>query len=175
MKNFLMVVVGVGFIALMAQLNWQSPASLGNIPITGQSLAVLVLGMILKRPFAVLSVGIYLLLGGLGLPVFADGKSGWAVLAGGSGGFLFGFLAAAFLMEQLAARAWAKRLDKAVWAMALGTMLILLLGLLRLAWLYDWPRALEYGFFPFWKGALVKILLGAVIVWCWEARIAKAE
>ncbi|HMQ48444.1 MAG TPA: biotin transporter BioY [Saprospiraceae bacterium] len=170
MKHFLMVVAATGFIALLAQWSWQTPASLGGIPITGQSLAVLVVGMLVQKPYAVLSVGLYLLLGGLGLPIFAEGNSGWSVFAGGSGGFLFGFLAAAFLMEPLALRGWGKRFEGALLAMTLGTAVIIAMGLLRLAWLYDWPRALEYGFYPFWKGALVKIVLGAAIVWFWEAK-----
>ena len=150
-------------IAIMAQITIHLPGNLGGIPITGQSLAVLVVSFLLPMKFGVPAVGLYVLLGAIGLPFYADGASGWEVLAGGSGGFLIGFVVAALLMGRLHSLGWHKYFGKALLAMLLGTLIIILCGLLRLGILYGWEKALEYGFYPFWQGALVKILLGAVI------------
>ncbi|MCB0569503.1 MAG: biotin transporter BioY [Phaeodactylibacter sp.] len=157
--------LSLAFMALMAQAAIQLPAAAGGIPITGQSLAVLMVGMLLRRPWPPLAVAVYVLLGALGLPVFAGGRSGWSVLAGGSGGFLFGFIAGAWVVSWLAGQGWGRRLGRAVAAMAAGTVVILAFGLLRLAMLYGWEKALEYGLYPFWKGAIVKIFIGGLAIW----------
>lgn len=160
-------------IAIMAQITIHLPGNLGGIPITGQSLAVLVASFLLPIELGVPAVGLYVLLGAIGLPFYADGASGWEVLAGGSGGFLIGFVVAALLMGRLHSLKWHKYFGKALLAMLLGTLIIIFCGLLRLGILYGWEKALEYGFYPFWQGALVKILLGAAIAmipnW-WNAR-----
>ncbi|MEQ8702291.1 MAG: biotin transporter BioY [Phaeodactylibacter sp.] len=153
------------FLALMAQLSIQTPEALGGIPITGQSLAVLLVGFLLPFPWGGGAVLLYLLLGGLGLPVFAEGGSGWSSFSGGSGGFLIGFFIAALGMGWLRRRGWGLHLGYSLLANGLGTAVIVGSGLLWLTYLYGWGKALEYGFYPFWPGAIVKILLGGFIAW----------
>mgnify|MGYP000674428015 CR=1 FL=1 len=153
------------FLALMAQLSIQTPEALGGIPITGQSLAVLLVGLLLPAPYGGIAVLLYVLLGALGLPVYAEGRSGWGVLSGGSGGFLIGFIPAAFLLGYLRQRGWGQHLGRSLLANLIGTVLIVSCGLLRLAMLYDWPRALDYGLYPFVEGAIVKIFIGGFIAW----------
>lgn len=158
-------VLGALFIALLAQLSIPTPQALGGIPITGQSLAVLLVGLLLPFPWGGGAVLLYLLLGGLGLPVFAEGGSGWPSFSGGSGGFLIGFFIAALGMGLLRRRGWGQHLGYSLLANGLGTAVIVGSGLLWLAYLYGWGKALEYGFYPFWLGAIVKILLGGFIAW----------
>lgn len=79
------------FITIMDRVALPVPEALGGIPITGQSLAVLLVGLLLPFPWGGGAVLLYLLLGGLGLPVFAEGGSGWSSFSGGSGGFLLAF------------------------------------------------------------------------------------
>ncbi len=162
------ILAGVAFIAGFAQLSFQLDWNELRIPVTGQTFAVLVAGMLfgIKRAFVV--VMLYLLVGGLGFPVFAEGGHGWQVFQKGSGGFLIGFLFGAMVVGWLGDRGWRRSFPKALVAMTLGTATIMAFGLLRLTWLYGGWKALEYGFYPFVGGAVVKILLGAVVVWLWE-------
>jgi biotin transport system substrate-specific component len=153
------------FIALMAQVTLTIPEALGGIPITGQSLAVLLVGLLLPAPYGGFTVFLYVLLGTLGLPIFAEAKSGWQVLSGGSGGFLVGFVIAAFALGFLRRRGWGQHLGWSLLANLLGTLVIVGLGVAWLSVLYDFPRALDYGFFPFVKGAIIKIGLGGFIAW----------
>lgn len=135
-----------------------------KIPITGQSLAVLVVGFLLGRKLGVLAVAVYLLLGIVDLPVFAKGASGIEVFTKGSGGFLYGFLFAAFAVGWLAEKGFDQSFLKIIVAMILGTIVFLIFGVGHLSALYGFEKALEYGLYPFWKGAIVKIFLGAGIV-----------
>jgi len=157
--------LGLLFIAIMAQVTITTPEAMGGIPITGQSLAVLLVGFLLPFPWGGTVVLLYLLLGAIGLPIFAETRSGWGVLSGGSGGFLLGFMPAAFLMGYLRERGWGLHFGWSLLANLLGTLLIVGTGVLRLAALYDFPKALDYGLFPFWKGALLKVLIGGFVAW----------
>jgi len=164
LKSLLFIVFGTAFIALLAQFTLHLPENMGSIPITGQTLAVLTVSLLLPLKQGAVAVALYVLIGALGLPVYADGGSGWDTLTGGSGGFIIGFILAALLMGWLHRRGWHLHFGKAVMAMLLGTLVIILCGVFRLSTLYGFEKALEYGFYPFWQGALVKVLLGAVLV-----------
>ena len=91
-KDILMVGLGLLLICLGAMVSIDLPWKDGGIPITGQSLAVLVVGFVLGPKRGLLVIAIYLIAGLAGLPVFAKGASGIDTLMGGSGGFLYGFL-----------------------------------------------------------------------------------
>lgn len=170
-KSLLWVSGGLLLVALFAQTTLNVNVNDDTIPVTGQSLAVLVVGFLWPRPLGVLAIGLYLLSGALGLPVFADGESGWAQLAGPSAGYLWGFLVAAEIMSLLALRGWGFSFLRSLLAMAIGTAVILFVGLTRLALLHGWAQAVEWGLAPFWKGALVKILLGAIIAWWFRCSV----
>jgi len=166
MKELLFfLVLSVAAISLAAQVTLQVPLGGSNIPITGQSLAVLLVGFFLHRIWGTVAVLLYLLLGAFGMPIFADGHSGCAVLKGGSGGFLIGFLFGAFITGWWSSRKWKPNLAECLIAMLLGTTAILLCGLARLTYLFGWEKALEYGFFPFWEAAFIKIFLGVLIAY----------
>src|SRR5690625_2355065 len=103
----LCVLAGSLFLALMAQLSlylWFSP-----IPLSLQSFAVLMIGALLGSKRGALAIVAYRFEGGLGLPFFAGGSAGFAVLAGPSGGYFFGFILCAFLVGYLLERGWKKR------------------------------------------------------------------
>ena len=138
------------------------------IPITGQTFAVLLVGYILRAQRGMFAVGLYVVLGLVGLPIFADGKAGLEVLFGGSGGYLIGFIAGAGIagiVPQKPFLFW-----NALLAMTIGTMVILLFGVGRLIQLYGIEKGLQYGLYPFWKGALIKIILGAGVAWMWSLK-----
>ncbi len=158
------ILLAILFVALFAQLSIDVPLGESSIPITGQTFAVLLSAYWLKQKNGTIAILAYVLLGVLGLPIFADGQSGWSVLMGGSGGFLIGFIVAAYTVGYLGSRtSWRGSFAKSLLAMTIGTGIILFFGIGRLASLYGFERGLAYGFYPFWKGAIVKIVLSAII------------
>jgi len=164
------ILVAVFFIALSAQLTIEVPINDAQIPISGQSFAVLLVAGVLGLKNGLVAVTLYVLLGALGLPIFADGKSGLEVIMGGSGGFLLGFIAAAFGVGYRISKLTFRPISfvKCLYLMTFGTAIILFFGIGRLATLYGFEKALEYGFYPFWQGALVKIVLGAIVLYLVE-------
>ena len=148
-------------LALSAQVRVALPFS--PVPVTGQTLVVLLIGALLGRRRAALSMGGYLAAGALGLPFFAAGA-----LGGPTGGYLLGFVAAIYVVAALMARGWGRRPLTLVAALFAGNGMIYLLGL---AWLarFVGPRAvLPLGFYPFVVGDLAKMFCAAGIVLAWR-------
>lgn len=164
-KDTLATGLGVLVICLGAMIAFNLPLNGGDIPITGQSLAVLVIGFVLGRKRALFAIALYLILGVMGFPVFAKGASGIDTLIGGSGGFLYGFLVGGYVCGALQENGFGDSFAECLTAMTIGTALILVCGIAQLTYLYGLDKALEYGFWPFWPGAIMKIILGAVIVY----------
>lgn len=155
----------------------QVAVPLWPVPITGQTLAVLLVGSALGARRGVLSMLVYALLGIVGLPVFADGSAGVGVLVGPSGGYVVGFVAAAALVGWIAERFGDRPLRNAVLSFALGTVVTFAAGM---GWLavslgLDLQQTLEYGLYPFVIGGAVKALVGAgVISLGWTAAVHSA-
>lgn len=163
-RQIIQIALGVLFIALFAQLTIELPIQETSIPITGQTFAVLLVGYALHRKLGTVSILLYILLGACNLPVFADGESGWEVLISGSGGYLFGFVIGAYFVGWQAEKGWSKNFWKSLIAMFLGTLIILFFGVLWLTNLYDFPKAMEWGFYPFLAGGAIKVVFGAAIL-----------
>ncbi len=164
MKQPFLLIFALIFLSVAAQVDIAVPINNNEIPISGQSFAVLVIGYLLGKKWGTLCMILYILIGGLGLPIFADGASGFATLASGSGGYLYGFIFAAFVVGMLNEKGWNKNLLQCVAVMTIGTIVILFFGLLQLTFMYGFEKALEYGLYPFIPGAIFKILLGGVVV-----------
>lgn len=127
------------------------------VPMTLQSLAVLCIGGMYGFPLAAITVATYLAQGALGLPVFSGGQGGIMHLFGPTGGYLFGFLAAAAAMSYLADRCkWDKSYIKIAVNVALGTLCIFLPGILWLSGFTGFEQALVTGLIPFFIGLLLK-------------------
>ncbi len=158
-----LILAGSLLIALSAQLAVKLPFS--PVPITGQTLAVLLIGALLGRRRGALAVVVYIGQGVLGLPVFAGGAAGWARLAGPTGGYLVGFVLAAYVVGLLAERGWDRRPATTVAAMALGNAVIYACGLVWLSgFVGGMDKALTLGMTPFLVGDLLKIALAAVLL-----------
>jgi biotin transport system substrate-specific component len=156
----LLAVAGSALIALTAQI--QIPLPFSPVPVTGQTFGVLLVAASLGAMLGPASVGLYVLEGAIGLPVYAGGASGIARLTGPTGGYLVGFVAAAFVIGALVRRGWDRRIATAAAAMLAGEVLIYAFGL---AWLARFPLpvgVLEAGLYPFIVGDLYKLALAAV-------------
>jgi biotin transport system substrate-specific component len=129
------------------------------VPATMQTLVVLLLGALGGPWFGAASVALYLVQGVMGLPVFAGGGSGVAHLFGPTGGFLFGFLAAAWLAG-FAGRGWLR-----AGAVLLAAHLVLFVpGVLWLSQFVGLERAWEAGFVVFLPGTLLKTAAALVLL-----------
>ena len=150
-------------IALSAQVAIQLPFS--PVPITGQTMAVLLVGALLGSRRGALAVLAYIAEGLAGLPVFAGGAAGLARLFGPTGGYLVGFVAAAFLVGWLAERGWDRRFGTTLAAMTLGNLVIYAVGVVWLAvFVGGLSRAWSLGVLPFLPGDVIKIILAAVLL-----------
>ena len=152
---------GAGLIAAAAQLSIALPFT--PVPITGQTFAVLLVGASLGFARGTSSALLYVLLGIAGMPVYAHGASGWAVITGASGGYLLSYPFASALTGFLAERRWDRTFSSAVGAMLTGNVLIYLVGLPWLAVVLNTSleKTLELGLYPFVPGDMFKLYLAA--------------
>jgi len=143
--------------ALAAQISFW----IGPVPITGQTFVVLISGILLGSVRGALSQIFYLSVGLTGFPFWfaAGGSLGIARLVGPTGGYLIGFVAAAFLVGRLAEKGWDRNIKTTISAMILGSMVIYVFGLVRLANFIPTQNLFQAGLFPFILGDLLKIFL----------------
>lgn len=156
-----LIIGGSLVIGLSAQVAVLLPFS--PVPITLQTFGVLVIGALLGARRGSLSVLTYIMQGAVGLPVFALGRAGFAVLLGPTGGYLVGFIAAAYITGLLAESGWDRRITTTILAMVLGNAAIYPFALLWLCCLTGTNSAvLTVGLYPFIVGDLLKVVLAAV-------------
>lgn len=146
------------------------------IPVTAQTLGVLLTGTLLGSRRGSLAVLAFLLQGALGLPVFQGGNAGLAHLAGPSGGYLLGFVVAAYTTGRLAQRGWDRSAGTMLLAMLIGNSVLYAFGLTWLSLFVGFEQALPLGFYPFILGDLVKIALATASLpasWRWLGRATR--
>jgi biotin transport system substrate-specific component len=185
-RNLLMVLVGTALMIVGAYVSFDVPAlAIGDIyvpanpyvPVSLQTLSALLVGATLgaRRGFA--STGLYLLLGCIGLPVFALNAQGThessfrqiatvvdgQLVLGTTGGYLIGFVIAATLVGRLAELGWDRKLRGSIAAMVIGNVVIFTIGVtwLALAASLSVSDALLYGLWPFLPGEVVKLIVAA--------------
>jgi biotin transport system substrate-specific component len=153
-------VIGFSLVtALLARL--RIPLPFTPVPITGQTLGVLLAGATLGARRGFLSQVLYILAGAAGLHVFAGGS-----LAGPTAGYLWSFPLAALLVGWLVDRGAARRTSSLTAALVLADSCIMASGVL---WLSTFVRitirqALGLGFMPFWEGEVLKIVMVALLL-----------
>lgn len=159
----------LAFLILASKFSLTLPGAAVDISL--QSLAVILIAMVTRIPIGRMVVLTYLILGLAGLPVFSDG-AGIEYFRGPPGGYLLGFLAAVFVLEY-----WkegrALTLLNLFLANLLGTAIILLCGMLYLAYKSGLDSAYHSGVEPFLPGAGIKILAGTLILWLWARYFRK--
>jgi biotin transporter BioY len=148
--------------ALSAQVSFW----IGPVPITGQTFAVLLAGALLGSRRGALSMLTYLGIGLGGLPFWfaLGGPLGVARLIGPTGGYLIGFIPAAFVVGWLAERGWTRRIWTTALAMLIGCAIYYAIGLPWLAHFVPADKVLAVGFYPFVIGDLLKLALAATAV-----------
>jgi biotin transport system substrate-specific component len=164
------------FVAVFAQIAIRLPFT--PVPITGQTLAVLVTGGALGANRGAASLALYALIGSIGVPLFAPSAAAlegelihfvlpwegtgdliWSLT---SGGYIVGFIAAAYVVGRLAERGW-DRGWKVTVAMLIGNVLVYVPGLLWLGYkIESFDNALVFGLYPFIVGDLIKLYVAAI-------------
>lgn len=143
------------------------PLGFTPVPITLQTLMVLLAGALLGANLGALSQFLYVLVGTLGLPVFAGGGSGFGALFGPSGGYLFGFIAAAYVVGKLVERAKKPSYLQLVIAMLIGSLVVYLFGVTGGLIVTGLPltQILVGWVLPFIIGDVIKLIIAATIAY----------
>ncbi len=172
LTHALFIVGGVAFISAMAQLSIPVPGS--PVPVTGQTLAVLLVGTTYGARLGVTTFAAYLLAGIAGAPIFAPSATsanhGIARLTGATGGYLVGMLVASLILGYLADRKADQKFVTSFPALFAGNAIIFAFGL---TWLHasldlTWSKTFSIGFTPFIIGEALKIAIVATslpLVW----------
>ena len=172
LTQVLFVAAGVAFISLLAQIAIPVPGS--PVPVTGQTLAVLLIGTTYGARLGVLTFATYLLAGIAGAPIFAPSATsanhGIDRLIGATGGYLVGMLIASLVLGYLADRKADQKFRTSFPALLLGDAIIFTFGLLWLQHTLDlsWSKTIAAGFTPFILGEALKIAITATslpLVW----------
>ena len=160
----------VVFGSLLLAVSAQFKIPLYPVPVTGQTLVVLLIGMTYGPRLGGITLAAYLFEGALGLPVFAGGAAGVAVLMGPTAGYLFGFLLAAIAIGYLAERGLGRTVVSTIAAMVIGNCVIYLCGVLWLANFIGFGQAIAAGVLPFLYGDALKLVVAAGLMpWAWRA------
>ena len=163
-----LVIAGVVFTAVAAQLQFSVPGV--PVPFTFQTLAVLLTGAALGSTRGALSMALYAI-AGLAFPIFSGASQGPAVLLGATGGYIFGFILAAYLVGLLAERNFSNNFFKMALAYLIGSGAIYAVGVPVLTVVLakgNLAQGLEWGFFPFliWDAAKA-IIAGGLLPAAW--------
>jgi biotin transport system substrate-specific component len=162
-RDAALVVAGALFIYLSARIAIPVPGS--PVPITGQTFGVLLVGGALGFRRGFIAVALYVLLGVVGLPFFAEGKGGLSVIWGTNGGYLIGFVVAGAVVGRLAELGWDRRIGGAIGAMLVGSAIIYGVGLPWLMAVTGWTveTSIAKGLTPFIIGDTLKLVLAAAL------------
>jgi len=163
LRNAALVVAGALLIYLCAQVVFLLPDN--PVPITLQTFGVLVVGGALGLRRGGLAAFLYLAVGLVGVPFFAEHKGGVQVVLGATGGYLVGFVLAGALVGRLAELGWDRRIGGAIGATALGTLAIYAIGVPWLAVTtgMSFADAIQTGMVPFLAVDTVKLLAAAAL------------
>lgn len=174
-----LVIAGATIVALLAQVE----IPLWPVPITGQTLGVIVVGAALGAWRGAAALTTYMLVGLAGLPVFAGFTGTVAAIGKPSFGFVIGFIFSAFVAGWFAERAWDRRPGLAFLGFAAASVVPFVFGIPYMAFILNVVMGLDYSFgellavglLPFILGGLIKAALAAAIIPGAWALVRKAD
>jgi len=170
-STVILIAVAVAALAISAQIK----IPFYPVPVTMQTLVVLLVGMSYGLRLGAASLASYLVLGAMGAPVFASG-AGLAYMVGPTGGYLAGFFVSAVIMGMLAERGWSQRAFLVAGAMIIGHATIYLMGAGWLSTFIGLEKAITAGVLPFLYGDLLKLVIAAAglpFAWSLVNRLTK--
>ena len=167
LRNAVLVTGFALLTAVAAQVS--IPLGFTPVPLTGQTLAVLLAGASLGRARGAASQALYWVMGLVGLPFYSGGAGGWDAGTGSTLGYLVGFVAAAAVVGHLAEQRHDRRVVTSLSAMALGTAVIYACGAAWLSFDLGIPlatgekNAVSLGITPFIVGDAIKMILAGLL------------
>ena len=173
-RHLALILIGVAVIALCARIYILIP---GNpVPFTGQTFGVLLAAGALGFRRGVAATILYVLLGAIGLPIYAEGKHGIEVLYGATGGYLVGFVVASAIVGRLAELGWDRNFLGGIGAMVIGSAVIYAFGVPWLSYVAfegDLVQGFQRGLLPFLLWDALKLALAAAafpVAWWFVGR-----
>lgn len=162
-KDMVIVAMFTALTGVLSQISFPLPFS--PVPITLQTFAVYLTGAVLGSRKGTLALLVYTLIGLFGLPVFSQGKSGLPVLVGPTGGYIFGFILAAYLIGKIVERADNISFLRSFGAMIVGLLVIYTLGVTQLKFVLGLSieESFAIGALPYLLFELVKVIIGAYL------------
>ncbi len=157
-------IVYASLLAALTAVGAYIPIPIGPVPIVLQNLFVLLAGLLLGGRWGFTSIGIYLLVGAVGMPVFTGGKGGVAHFIGPTGGYLIGFALCAFVTGWISEKA-SGRTSYDILAVITGSLLVYACGVpwLKAVTAMSWNKALVAGMLPFLMGDALKAALAVIL------------
>lgn len=158
--DIFMVLCSIAFLGVMANIR----IPLWPVPITMQTFGVFVIAFFFGSRKGLLSILAYILAGIVGFGVFAGYKSGMTAILGPTGGYILGFLAAAFIVGYMIEKGYGRTKSSVLLCMIIGNLIIYLFGIIGLRLYFadfTWLKILSVGLIPFLIGDAIKIA-GAV-------------
>lgn len=163
LRDVVLIVLGALLVAALAQV--EIPLPFTPVPITGQTFGVLLVGAALGSKRGATSLASYLALGMFGLPFFAGGAHGLKIVLGATGGYLIGFVLAAYVIGLLAERGLERSVRTSLLPFLVGTVIIYVCGV---AWLTvilgSLSKAVTAGLLPFLIGDAIKLVAAALVL-----------
>jgi biotin transport system substrate-specific component len=161
LRDVILILLGALFVAALAQV--EIPLPFTPVPITGQTFGVLLVGTALGSKRGAASLVSYLAMGMFGLPFFAGGAHGLDIVLGATGGYLIGFVVAAYVIGLLAERGLERSVRTSLVPFLIGTLIIYACGV---AWLTvllgSFSKALAAGLIPFLVGDAIKLVAASL-------------
>lgn len=147
------------------------------VPLSLQSLAVLLIGACLGRKLGCLAIIEYLALGACGLPFFAGGHGGISVLTSLSAGYLYGFIASAYIAGWAAEKGYDRCFLRCLVSFAIAHQIIFVFGVAYLAWYNQISliKAFNMGYLPFAGFDVVKFFIATILMFfLWNSKSTHA-
>lgn len=168
LRDALLVAVGAAVVAVLAQVTIPLPL----VPITGQTLGVILVGAALGSRRGAISLATYAAVGLAGAPVFAEFSGGPAMILSPSFGFVLGFIPAAFVAGWFAERAWDRRPVLAFVGFVAASVIPFLFGIPYMALILNVfggaglgvAEILDFGLWPFVLGGVIKAAVAAILI-----------
>jgi biotin transport system substrate-specific component len=160
----LRLVVLASLMAALTAVGAYIHVPIGPVPIVLSSLFVLLAGLLLGSRWGLASMGLYLLVGAIGIPVFSGGRGGFAHFFGPTGGYLFGYVLASWVVGFISERSRGLIIMD-IFAVVVGSLVIYGLGVpwLKMVTQMSWPKALMVGVIPFLIGDAVKASVAIIL------------
>ena len=172
-KKLVLLFAGVVVLAICAQLK----VPFYPVPITMQTLAVMLIGFTYGARLGSSTVLVYLSLGAIGAPVFAGG-AGLAYMSGPTGGYLFGFLVAVYIIGYVTEKGYGRTFISTLLLALLGTIVFYVFGVAWLTTILGFEKAIKFGLIPFLYGDVLKMFLLAFSIpatWKLVLKLSKSD